>query len=322
VSPGAPTIAHLPERAERAEAALRALGFEVSFSEHALGMSADGLSSGTCAERAADLMEALEDPRVDAVIISDSGGGSDELLNHLDPQVLARLEKPFIGFCDTTFISHRLAYTYGLGSYFGSSFVVHLGDAPAPFPETLEYLVNALAVAGPLECKPVGSRAKPLETWHDPAIESAPRTRDYPGGWAWLREGSCAGPFVGGEILTLPGLVRELDIDYGGAVLFWDIDWDTDDEPPIGEFLQKLNAATDLSALAGMLVGANPYMNSDAWARLVASEIDRVLPEAAFPVLANVDLGHAAPSWTVPFGEQVVMEPGAGLVFPRDGAQR
>jgi muramoyltetrapeptide carboxypeptidase LdcA involved in peptidoglycan recycling len=182
VSPGGPLLAHLPERAERAEASLRALGFEVSFSKHAFGMSENGQNSGTPAERASDLLEAFTDPNVDALLISDSGPGSHEVIPLLDPEVMDRVRKPFIGFCDTAYLQHHLAVRHGLGSYYGSSLLVHLGDAPEPLPEAVDYLCQALALESPLEYRPAATRARPLDTWHDPDIESAPRVRDYPGG--------------------------------------------------------------------------------------------------------------------------------------------
>ncbi|MBW1598372.1 LD-carboxypeptidase [Streptomyces sp. JJ38] len=321
VSPGAPTLAHLPERGERAEAALRHLGYRVSFSKHAFGMADDGLTSGSPEERAGDLRDAFADPGVDALLISDSGIGSQELLPLLDSEVPTAVRKPLIGFCDTLYLHHYLALVHGVGSYYGSSLIVHLGDVPGPFPETAGYLRRALAAEGPLECRPVGRRARPLATWHDPAIEAAPRDRDYPGGWTWVREGSAEGPFYGGEIRSLPSVVDEFGLDYDGAVLFWDLDWDTGGDPPIGDMLTRLHSVTDLNRLAGMVVAANPYMDPEDWADLVGTVLARVLPGASYPVLVNADLSHAAPSWTVPFGEQVTLDPAAGLVFPRSGVR-
>jgi muramoyltetrapeptide carboxypeptidase LdcA involved in peptidoglycan recycling len=108
-------------------------------------------------------------------------------------------------------------------------------------------------------------------------------------------------------------------LDYAGAVLFWDIDWD-EEPPPVRELLNQLHSATDLRRLAGMLVGANPYMNPQEWADFVAAELHHLLPDVDYPLVVNVDLGHSTPSWVVPFSEGAVLDPAAGLVFPRNGA--
>lgn len=321
VSPGSPTLALVPERGERAEAVLQNLGYQVSFSKHAFGLEEDGLTSGTPAERAGDLMDAFADPGVDALLISDSGLGSRELLALLDSEQLAQVRKPFIGFCDTVYLHHYLALAHGLGSYYGSSLLMHLGDIPGPFPETLDYLGRALAVDGPLECRSVGPRSRPLLTWLDPDIESAPRVHDIPGGWTWLREGSCEGPFFGGNIWAIPSVIDEFGVDYTGAVLFWDLDLATDGPPPLDRFLERLHSATDLSRLAGMIVGVNPYIDPQDWAELVASELARLVPDADYPLLVNADISHAAPCWTLPFGEHAILDPAVGLVFPRNGAR-
>lgn len=321
VSPGSPTLALVPDRGERAEAVLQKLGYEVSFSKHAFGLEDDGLTSGTPAERAADLMDAFTDPSVDAVLISDSGLGSRELLPLLDSEQLAGVRKPFVGFCDTVYVNQYLAIKHGVGSYYGSSLLMHLGDVPSPFPETLDYLGRALAVDGPLECRSVGPRSRPLLTWADPAIESAPRVYDIPGGWTWLREGSCEGPLVGGNVMEMPRVIAEFGVDYSGAVVFWDLDLVTDGPPPIGRYLERLHSATDLNQLAGMIVGVNPYMDPQDWAKLVEAELARIMPDADYPLLVNGDISHAAPCWTLPYGERAVLDTATGLVFPRDGAR-
>lgn len=318
VSPGSATLSLVPERGERAQAFLTGLGFEVSFATHAFGLREDGLMAGTPAERAGDLVAAFTDPGVDAVLISDSGLGSRELISILDQTLPIGVRKPFIGICDTVYVQQHLALKHGLGSYYGCALLMHLGDVPAPFPETTDYLIRALRVEAPLVYRPVGPRARPLLTWSDPAIESAPRVRDIPGGWTWLRDGAGAGPFLGGNVWELVDVVEQFGIDYSGAVLFWDLDLPTEDgPPPLGHILGRLAAATDLRHLGGMVVGVNPYLDPGEWAELVAAELHRLLPEATFPVLVNADISHCGPCWTLPFGERAILDSAAGLVFPR-----
>jgi muramoyltetrapeptide carboxypeptidase len=319
ISPGSPTLSLIPERGERAAVALRGLGYEVSFSEHAFGLHEDGLTSGTIAERGGDLVAALTDPTVDAVIISDSGLGSRDLLPMLADGLPDGFHKPFIGFCDSVYVQQHLMLEHGLGSYYGCALLMHLGDVPGPFPETLDYLGRVLAVDGPMEYKPVGTRARPLLTWLDPAIESGPRTRDIPGGWTWLREGSGTGPLVGGDVWDVVGVIEEFALDYSGAIVFWDLDLPMDDggPPPLGFILDRFSAAVDLSDLAGMVVGVNPYMDPLDWARVVDAELARLLPDARYPVLVNADISHTGPCWPLPFGEQAVLDSTAGLIIPR-----
>ncbi|MBR7834918.1 LD-carboxypeptidase [Actinospica durhamensis] len=314
VSPGMPTLYHVPERGKRAEAALTALGFEVGYSPHAHGLSDDGITSGTPRERAADLMEAFADPEVDALLISDSGTGSLELLDLLDPEVIKANPKPLIGFCDTVFLHQYLA-GLGIGSYYGCSLMFHLGDVGGPFPETIRSLTRALGVEAPLECRPLGDRAAPPTSWHDPASEAVPRVRDHPGGWTWLRPGRGAGPLLGGEISQLPEVVERFKLDYRGVLLFWDVT-EVQDQP-VDTLIRDLAAATDLTGLAGMVVGANPQLDPPVWAAEVAAALERHVPEAAYPVVVNADICHMTPSWVLPFGEYAELDDHKGLSFPR-----
>src|SRR5437879_13586075 len=83
VSPGLSTLACIPDRARRADQALRGLGFEVSYGAHAFATSEAG-TAGSVTQRAADFMAAFEDDSVDAILSSDAGIGSREMVSLLD----------------------------------------------------------------------------------------------------------------------------------------------------------------------------------------------------------------------------------------------
>lgn len=316
ISPGLPTLMHVPERGVRAQEALRALGFGVDFSKHAHGVSPDGIASGTVEERVADLMEAFADDTVDGIMVSDSGGGALAMLPLLDPAVITANPKPFVGFCDTVFLNQYLG-DLGLASYAGSSLMFHLGDVGGPFPETVDYLVRALAVAQPLVCGPVGYRAVPLESWHIPEQEGAPRIRTYPSGWEWLRTGVATGPLYGGELSLLPEVVDRFGVSFDGTVLWWDV---TEVQSvPVDRLIAALAARTDLTRLAGMVVGANPRLAPEDWVLAVAAALDRHVTGFDYPVLVNADICHMIPSWTLPYGETAVLDSDRGLIVPRTG---
>jgi muramoyltetrapeptide carboxypeptidase len=316
VSPGFPTLGHLPERGRRGADALRGLGFDVSWSRHAYAMSTDGQTAGTERQRADDITEAFADPEVGAILVSDAGHGSRALIPMLDDAVIAANPKPFIGFCDTAYLQHHFALELGLGSYYGCSLTVHLGDVGGPFPETAAGLVAALRADGPLEYRPIPAKARPLTTWFDPAEESRIRVRDVAGAWEWQRGGEAYGPLVGGEISQLPGIVRHFGLSLDGSVVFVDI---TEEHTvPPQWLLARLFASVDLRGVAGLLIAANPIVAPALWSAQVRAAVDRLLPGTTFPVVVNVDICHMAPCWTVPFGEPVHLTADRRLVFPRE----
>jgi muramoyltetrapeptide carboxypeptidase len=315
VSPGLPTLALVPDRARRAEQVLRGLGFDVSYGQHAFAVSDDGIAAGTAAERAADIMNAFADESADAILISDSGLGSRDLLPFLDPAVIALNPKPFIGFCDSVFLHQYLVSRVGMSSFFGCMFMLHLGEAGGPFPETIESFRTALMDDEPLICRPAPTRTVGPIDWYVPEAERQPRARNHPGGWTWVRPGQARGPFLGGEISVLPQVIKDFGLQWDGAVLFWDVAF-RNDRPVFPQF-EALCHCADLSGLAGMVVGAHPRLEPDAWAAVVSNLARDLLPGSTFPILANADLSHADPSWIVPYGEEVLLDDAEGMIFPR-----
>ena len=270
--------------------------------------------AGSAEDRAADLMEAFADPSVDAILASDAGQGSADLLDHLDAGVIAANPKPFLGYCDNVFLNQYLASRAGVSSLYGCTLMIHLGEAGGPYPETLHYLTGALSGSRPLRYAPVGSRTGGLIRLYEPEFERLPRDLDIEGGWTWLRSGTGRGALLGGEITLVPELIEHFDLSLRSSVLFWHVGYH-------GLPLYKLFAAicdrADLNGLAGMLVGAHPVIPPAEWAETVAGLLGEFLPGADYPVVVNADVSHLCPTWTVPYGEEVVLEAPDGIVFPR-----
>ncbi|GIE99775.1 S66 peptidase family protein [Paractinoplanes rishiriensis] len=318
LSPGMPTMAYIPDRVRRGVRVLADAGWTVSLGANALLVAEDGLTAGTAADRARDLMDAFLDPSVDAILAADAGLGSRDLLEALDPEVIAAHPKPFIGYCDNVFLNYFLATRAGIGSLYGATFMVHIGEAGGAYPETLDFLARALDSSAPLVYEPVPTRTGDLIDWYVPELERVPRERDIPGGWTWLRTGKCSGPLLGGEITLLPELAEYFGLDLTGAVLFWDISYHGLE---VGPLFEQLCARVDLTGLAGMIIGGHPLRAPDEWAKTIAELVDEHLAGLDCPIVVNADLSHTCPSWIVPFGERVELDSAGPVVFRR-GAQR
>ena len=79
---------------------LVAEGYEVSYARHAFDHL--GYLAATDVQRAADLMEAFQDPDVQGVICSRGGYGCARLFPYLDLDAIAKSGKLFAGFSDIT----------------------------------------------------------------------------------------------------------------------------------------------------------------------------------------------------------------------------
>jgi muramoyltetrapeptide carboxypeptidase LdcA involved in peptidoglycan recycling len=320
VSPGLPTIAHVPERARRAEAALRSLGLDVSYGAHARSISYDGLTAGSAAERAADLLEAFEDASVDAILVSDSGLGSRAMLPYLDAGIIAAHAKPFIGYCDTCYLHQYMVSRAGVSSIYGCALMVQLAEGGGPFPETLGFFRHLLTTSEPLVCRPLGSRTAQAIDFYVPEEECKRRRRDIEGSWTWLRTGRSRGQLLGAELSILPDLIRCFELSLDSVVLFWDISTHNRDKP-VRPLFEALCASAAVSRLAGMIVGLHPAIAPPAWAAQVKDLLEELIPKPTFPVVVNADLSHTDPSWIVPYGEEVLLDDTEGIVFPRKAAE-
>ena len=90
-----------PSYIDGAVTRLRAWGYKVSVGAHA--RDTWGRFAGTDNDRLADLVEALQDPSVDAILCSRGGYGLQRIIDRVPP-----ITKPVIGFSDITAL-HQLA---------------------------------------------------------------------------------------------------------------------------------------------------------------------------------------------------------------------
>lgn len=317
VSPGLPTLGMVPARARRAERELTALGFTVSFGSHAHRISADLGAAGDAAGRARDITDAFCDPSVDAILAADGGRATLDVVALLNRDDIVDHPKPVLGYCDNVFLNQYLATEASLGSFLGCCFMVHFGEAGGTFPETRERFRAALMTDGPLHCMPAATRTNQWTEWLDPADEPTIRRREVPGGWNWIRDGHARGRLIGGEIASLPLLVRTFDLRPEGAVLFWDVT--TVNNRPLREQLEEVLECFDLTRLRGMIVGAHTQIPPPAWAEMLRTVLDELTPGVTYPVLANADLSHLSPAWIVPYADDVDLNSEHGVVFRRDG---
>lgn len=313
ISPAMPYLLYAPERALRAEHSLKSLGYTVSYGPRARLSSDDGFTAGTGRDRAADFMEAFEDPAVDIVLAAEAGMGTRELLQFLDPLRISACPKPFLGYCDNIFLHTYLASEAGISSLYGATFMKHFGEAGGVYPETIDYFTRALNSETALECDPVPSRVGKPRNWHIPEADRIPRARTIEGGWSWVRPGNADGILVGGEITLIPVLVRNFGLSLESTVLFWDVAYHG---LPERQIFKDLCESTDITRLAGMIVGAHPTIAPPDWAQTIADMMEEFVPKSGYPVVANSDISHLCPAWIVPFGERVVLNR-SGVTFPR-----
>ena len=271
------------------------LGLRLTYGEH-IGVR-DDFDSSPVADRLADLHAAFADPGVAAVLTVIGGFSSNELLPHLDWELIAANPKVFCGYSDITALQNAMSARTGLVTYSGphwSTFGMrdHL-------EQTLSWFAEALFTDRPVELRPA-------PTWTDDAwfLDQDDRRVRPNDGWWPLRPGTARGRIVGGNLCTLnllqgTGYLPSLE----GAVLMVEDDA-ASDPVTFARDLTSLLQLPDATGVRGLVVGRfqeRSGMTRDLLRQIVARQprLDRV------PVLANADFGHTSPLATLPIGGEV-----------------
>ncbi len=274
---------------ERIDKCLEELGLRVVHGEHVLAHV--GYLAGDAAARQADLDQALKDDSIRAVFFGWGGKGASHLLPHLDYEEFGRSPKIVLGLSDPAAVINALHARTNVITFHGPT-GVNFADPNGLAPYTLDSLKHALFDPAP---------AGDLPQYHE---------------WEPLREGGAAGRLVGGHLTTLQTLLgTPYEPDWTGKIFFWE---EVGRAPRhIDQILTHFRQRGVFDRIAGMIVGHpldchDPATDDEYGLR---SMIKSVTSGFNFPILFNVDLGHADPKLTLPIGGMAELEVGTALRF-------
>jgi muramoyltetrapeptide carboxypeptidase len=267
--------------------ALRRLGFEPVLADNVL--SRQGFLAGDDAERLAAFHRLAADPDIRAIFFSRGGYGVPRILAGLDWDLLARYPRAYVGYSDLTPFLMEVVRRLGRVAFHGPLVAGELARGLDPAEEAS--LLGALAGRYPVE--------QPFQ--------------------GWLREGSAAGPLLGGCLSLLSataGTPWFPDLD--GAVVFWE---EVNEAPyRVDRMLTHLRLSGNLARIAGMIVGhltgttdtgafgaPDTTGGRTGWPALV----DGSLSGFSWPLAWGLPAGHVPPNWTLPLGLPARLEAGS-----------
>lgn len=293
------------------EQRLSGLGLRVDFGAHV--DERDDFDSSSVASRVADLHDAFADPGVSGILTVIGGFASNELLPHLDFDLIRAHPKVFCGYSDITALNNAMLARSGLVTFCGphwSTFGMrdHLD-------QTLDWWAQVLLDgAAPTD----GFDVEPAAEWTDDLwfIDQDDRHPMPNEGWWPLQPGRAVGRIVGGNLCTLNLLQGTPWMpSLAGAVLFVEDDaeslpWD------FARDLTSLLQLPDAAGIQGLVVGR--FQRDSAVSRQHLEQIVANQPAlTGLPVLANADFGHTSPLLTLPVGGDAVLDVGAPGVASR-----
>jgi muramoyltetrapeptide carboxypeptidase len=277
------------------EARFSDLGLGLTFGEH-VG-ERDDFDSASVGSRVADIHAAFADPGVQGILTVIGGFNCNELLPHLDWDLIAQHPKVFCGYSDITALHNAILARTGLVTYSGphwSTFGMrdHLET-------TLDWFSKACLSEDPFELHPSPNWTDDL--WF---LDQDRRVLRPSEGWWSIGSGRARGRLIGGNLCTL-NLLQGTSYWQGldGAILAVEDD-ELSDPATFARDLTSLLQQPDAGGLRGLIVGR--FQRASGMSRdLLEQILHRQQPLVGLPVMANVDFGHTSPLATLPVGGQV-----------------
>ena len=245
--------------------------------------------AGSGEERAADLQDAINDPKVRAIWCARGGYGTVHLMEHLDLSPLKNDPKWIVGFSDIT-VLHNALHDLGVSSLHAQMLFM-IGSKSS---ETRDTLRKAL--------------------FGDPYQVTSPGT-------PWDRTGECTGTLIGGNLSVLYSLRgTPYDLDPQGKILILE---DLDELLyHLDRIVMNLWMGGWLNALSGLVVGHMTKMHdlkeTDPFGQRPEEIITRALGDADYPVCFDLPADHDADNRALVLGQKAklsVTGTGATLSF-------
>ena len=272
-----------PDVCERSLQYLRAQGFHVTFSENCREL--DEFGSSSVASRVEDLHAAFADPKVKMIVSCTGGFNVNQILPHLDYELIRKNPKILCGDSDITALRHAIYAKTGLVTYHGPHFSTWGHE------NVNGYTRNAF-----WDCV---MKDNPI------VVTASADARKY----EVIQEGCCEGAAVGGNLCTLNLLQgTEFWPDMKDKILF------LEDDNIMGEYfvrefdrnLQSLLQVHGADRIRGIVFGRfdeSCGMNAKLMKNIIKN---KVRPD--IPVVFGVDFGHVLPMITFPIGGTVRLD--------------
>ncbi|MBN1109221.1 MAG: LD-carboxypeptidase [Methanomassiliicoccales archaeon] len=286
---------------------LQGKGFRLKVADHASGRH--GHASGTIEERVEDLMDMFADPEVDAIMCIIGGFNCHQLLEHLDYDLIYQAGKPFVGFSDITALNNAIWSRCGLLNFSGPCFITFCQPELPRYTE--ECFERVLMGEEEVQVRPSVMWAE--DRWYDHP-DLGPREWKTNPGWRVLNPGRARGTALGGNLSTFMLLAgTEYWPDLEGALLF--LEEDGDETPQtIDRHLTHLRHLGAFESISGLVLGRFPSQVGFSAQDGLEAMVQEAIKGYDLPVLADVDISHTDPLFTIPIGGRAEMDTDEGLL--------
>ena len=285
------------------------MGLRVVFANNTTDDKWNVLGTGSVQERADDIMQAFQDKDVKGIFTVIGGFNSNQILAHLDYDVIRQNPKIICGFSDITALLDAITAKTGLETYYGPHFSSIGMKKGCEY--TLEWMQKVLFSDEPITLAPSSQ-------WSDDPWFLDQENREFiqnDGFWV-LHNGEAEGTIVGGNLCTynlLLGTPYQPKFEKNTILMIED---DAESYPQaFDRNLQALCHQPDFKNVVGLIIGR--FQKGSKMDRETLAFIIDNKPELRdLPVVANVDYGHTTPILTIPLGGYAKMR-GANITIQK-----
>jgi len=274
---------------------LQSFGFKVTFGKHVLEKNI--LQSSSIESRVRDLHEAFADKKVKAILPVAGGYSSNQLLDHLNYDLIRKNPKILCGFSDITALGNAIYAKTGLMTYSGPNFL-NFGMEKG-FEYTEEYFLKCLTENAAFK---INTSSK----WADDAWWKNQKKRHFTKnpGMKPVNPGRAEGIIVGGNLCSFNLLQgTQYMPSLKNTILFIEDDDLVGSQfaPEFERNLWSLMQQPGFKSVKGIVFGRfqiKEKMNEKKLRHIVSSarQLKRI------PVLSGADFGHTTPVFTFPIG--------------------
>jgi len=266
--------------------------------------------------RAEDLMEALSDSSIKAIISNIGGDESIRTLPYIDYNIIRNNPKIFLGFSDST-VTHFCFYKAGITSFYGTSLMVGFAENGGMHKyqiDDIEKTLFSVETVGRIEPNISGWTSERLE-WADPKNQNIKRKLLESSGWRFLQGESIAKGTLLGGCLDVLEFIKDTEIwvtphDWKGKIMFIEVSEEKMPPTSFRRILRNYAASGILANINGLIFG-RPYDN------LYWEEYDKILLEIVaeeeglkdLVIVTGMDFGHTCPTFTIPYGVEAEINP-------------
>lgn len=270
--------------------------------------------AGTIQERVDGIYELLDNPEVDLLMAYWGGTNTNEMLPYLDYQMIAKYNKPIIGFSDTSALLTAIYTKSGIKTYMGPAGITF--DKPEPYEYSFEYFKKIFIDES--EKIVIKDSKKYADDLYFLREDSGHRIHQKNVGRKVYSHGKAEGEIFASNLQTLMVLAGTPYFpDLTGKIVFLE-EAESANVPEVHRFLTHLTQVVNTNTLKGICIGR---FASQTKFKEVYQEEDLykdVFGDLEIPLVYNLDFGHTDPLFTIPIGGKALVDTHNGdlVIYP------